>query len=158
VHAPTPERLTDAELVRYAWHHREVPYPHIWREAEAAFERVLAACSADAGEAPADPPCPYCGMTAQVEPSRSEPGRWMCHGCAQTFDAGEAPGEAQSDNADVARVAGLEAQVASLRDALKQIDAGWAPPPKGAPELLQWTQEIARAALAALPADSGGTS
>jgi hypothetical protein len=34
-----------------------------------------------------DPACPYCGMTAQVEPSRSEPGRWMCHGCADTFDA-----------------------------------------------------------------------
>ncbi len=36
---------------------------------------------------PPDPACPGCGMTSQVEPSRSEPGRWMCHGCAQTFDA-----------------------------------------------------------------------
>lgn len=37
------------------------------------------------------PPCPYCGMTAQVEPSRKEPGKWMCHGCADTFPASERP-------------------------------------------------------------------
>lgn len=32
-----------------------------------------------------EPPCPGCGMTARVEASRSEPGKWMCHGCAKTF-------------------------------------------------------------------------
>jgi ribosomal protein L37AE/L43A len=32
-----------------------------------------------------DPPCPGCGLTAQVEPSRSTPGFWMCHGCAHLF-------------------------------------------------------------------------
>jgi len=34
-----------------------------------------------------DPACPDCGSTARVEPSRKQPGRFMCHGCARYFDA-----------------------------------------------------------------------
>jgi hypothetical protein len=45
---------------------------------------------------PPDPPCPGCGMTAQVERSRSEPGKWMCHGCAQTFETDREPPEAEA--------------------------------------------------------------
>jgi hypothetical protein len=37
-------------------------------------------------ERSAEPACPGCGMTSQVEPSRKEPGRYMCHGCARFFD------------------------------------------------------------------------
>lgn len=50
-----------------------------------ALTRYREACEYD-DQCRRAPACPNCGMTAQVEPSRTEPGRWMCHGCAQLFD------------------------------------------------------------------------
>ena len=48
--------------------------------------------AAEPPPAPSEPVCPDCGMTEQVAPSRKEPGRWMCHGCARTFDADKSEG------------------------------------------------------------------
>lgn len=60
-----------------------------------------------------DPPCPRCGMTAQVEPSRSEPGRWMCHGCAQPFDASAAK------TCDCPPIEGREDEPCAIHDAAR---------------------------------------
>lgn len=58
------------------------------RELALCQEALIAAALAAEDKTP-DPACPSCGMTAQVEPSRKEPGKYMCHGCAQTFIAGD---------------------------------------------------------------------